>query len=280
MGVLMAWARREGSHRLQRPCLGVVVLCFALASAGQARGGDPPRDPKQEAKARFVSGQSHYNLNEFTQAQQEFKEGYRLFPDPVFLFNLGQCERQLGHPEEAIRFYRSFLREQPKAPNRQEVLHKIEEMEAVLKAKQAEEDKGAAPAPGLEPGKAGAPVTPVPALPLPATPATVTKPVPAAPATAAGQKPAAGPATPPAAEPLPALPPVKPEGGEGTQAGIDLSQSPTTPSETTVSPIYKRWWFWTAAAAVAVGAGIGIYAATSSKGVDVPGSTLGSKKVF
>jgi tetratricopeptide (TPR) repeat protein len=133
------WRRRFGV---------AIALCMVASygrvdagslSEGVARSAD--KDAKQEAKARFVSGQSHYNLNELTEALGDFKEAYRLLPDPVFLYNLGQCERQLGHLEEAVRFYRSFLREQSKAPNRQDVVHKIDEMEATLKAKQAEADK-------------------------------------------------------------------------------------------------------------------------------------------
>ena len=78
----------------------------------------------------------------------------------MFLFNLGQCERQLGHPDEAIRFYHSFLREQPKAPNRQDVLHKIEEMEALQKAKPAETDKVAPPPAPIAPAEPAKPELP------------------------------------------------------------------------------------------------------------------------
>jgi len=79
---------------------------------------------------------------------QDYKEAYRLFPDPVFLFNVGQCERQLGNPEEAIRFYRSYLRNKPKAPNRQEVVRRIDEMQTAIDAKKSAPDKPpAGPAP-------------------------------------------------------------------------------------------------------------------------------------
>src|SRR5512141_1027182 len=86
-----------------------LAASFATAASAQEDSGSA----KQEAKAHFMSGQRHYNLNELSEALADFKDAYRLYPDPVFLFNLGQCERQLGHHEEAIRFYRNFLREQP-----------------------------------------------------------------------------------------------------------------------------------------------------------------------
>jgi len=263
----MAWhgcVRRCGRWRSWLAAL-ALLLCAGL---GDARAAEAPRDAKQEAKARFVSGQSHYNLNEFPEALLDFKEAYRLYPDPVFLYNLGQCERQLGHLDEAIRFYRTFLREQPKAPNRQEVVKKIEEMEAALKAKQPEADKGTAPPPAVEPSEGAKPLPPTPAI----APAVSPQPPP----------PSATPAPPPIASPppLPATPPVTAETAGGSPERIDLTASPTPPADTAGAPVYKRWWFWTAAVAVAAGAGIGIYAATANKSPSAPASILGSKKVF
>lgn len=268
----MAWNRCVRERRSWLSCLGMVALLLSLGSAGLARAAEPPRDPKQEAKARFVSGQSHYNLNEFPQALLDFKEAYRIYPDPVFLFNLGQCERQLGHLDEAMRFYRSFLREQPKAPNRQDVLHKIEEMEAAQKAKPTEGDKGATPLPPVEPPEAARPA------PAPAVQAEKMAPGPSTPMEQAA---AAAPPTSPAPTPLPTTPPVNPDIAGATPDRVDLSATPTPQPEAEAPPFYKRWWFWTAAAAaVAVGAGVGIYAATSNNGPAVPASVLGSKKVF
>jgi hypothetical protein len=235
-----------------------------------------PRDAKLEAKARFMSGQSHYNLNELPEALADFKDGYRLFPDPVFLFNLGQCERQLGHFDEAIRFYRNFLREQPKAANRQEVLHKIEEMEAASKSRPAEADKPAPPlvAPAPEPAKIEPPVQ-GPAEPAP-TPAVAPQPE-VQPAQAIIAKPsetATNSVSTPAAFPTPA--PVASD--HGPDARIDLTSPAPEPAP--APAFYRRWWFWTAAGVVAVGAGLGIYAATSGKGVSAPTTDLGTKKVF
>jgi tetratricopeptide (TPR) repeat protein len=258
---------------------GVAAAFCLFASQGRAGASGPSdgggrsadRDAKQEAKARFVSGQSHYNLNEFTEALGDFKEAYRLLPDPVFLYNLGQCERQLGHLEEAIRFYRSFLREQPKALNRQDVVHKIDEMEATLKSKQAEAEKNVAP---LATDVAGAPA-----------------PVEAGQDAKPDAKPDTKPVVPPAAlsspapaNPLPAIalatPPVKTEFAESEAGRIDLSTAPVAPAAVESPAFYSHWWFWTAAGVVVAGAGVGIYAASASQSTAVPGSTLGSKRVF
>jgi tetratricopeptide (TPR) repeat protein len=260
------------SSRDRRRCRQVLVfvLAWTMATAGQSRAADPPQDAKQAAKALFMSGQRHYNLNEFPQAQSDFKEAYRLLPDPVFLYNLGQCERQLGHYEEAIRFYRSFLREQPKALNRQDVLHKIEEMEAVQKNKQPDVDKAApplAPIPDAEAGKPALPAAEVKAAPEtePALPPTPAPPV----ATAT-----------PAPSLLPASPPVAPAPTSASIDRLDLSAQPAAPAPAAQPAFYSHWWFWGATAAIVAGASIGIYAATASKAPSAPGSALGTQKVF
>ena len=262
----------------------LAICAFAYQSsagaAGVSESAPKGADAKQEAKARFVTGQSHYNLNEYAEALIEFKEAYRLLPDPVFLFNLGQCERQLGNQEEAIRFYRSFLREQPKAPNRQEVTRKIEEMEAALKTKQAEEEKPVAPPAVTEPAPAAGEAA------KSASPAVVpVKPNPA-PTPVATPEPAARPASPPPAAPvfptnLPlAAPPAQAEIAAASTNRIDLTATAATPSTPEQPAFYSHWWFWTAAVAIVAGAGAGIYAATATKAPAVPSSTLGSKKVF
>jgi hypothetical protein len=260
------------------------------ASEGAAKSAD--KDAKQEAKARFVSGQSHYNLNEFSPALVDFKEAYRLLPDPVFLYNLGQCERQLGHLEEAIRFYRSFLREQPKAPNRQDVVHKIDEMETALKAKQAEADKNVAlpaaevaGAPALgEAAREAKEVVPPADLSQPPRPAPAALPAPAPPLPTTHSEepkisPSPAPANPPAAIPLGA-PPANTQFAESGPDRIDLTSAPAAPTASASPAFYSHWWFWTGAGVLVAGAVVGIYAATATKSPAVPGSALGSKRVF
>jgi Tetratricopeptide repeat len=48
---------------------------------------------------------------------------------PAFLFNIAQCHRQLGNKQEAIKFYRSYLRKVPDAPNAEEVRKLIASLE-------------------------------------------------------------------------------------------------------------------------------------------------------
>lgn len=85
------------------------VLAFVgawLSFAGPAFAAN-----KEKAKALYKSGMQHYNLSEHEQALEDFKAAYREYEEASFLFNIAQCQRALGKKEEAVRSYRSFVRE-------------------------------------------------------------------------------------------------------------------------------------------------------------------------
>ncbi|SRR6266542_4329794 len=76
---------------------------------------------KIEARDAFRRGLQYYNLSDFDKALAGFKEAYLQYPDPTILFNIGQCQRQLGNKQEALRSYRAYLREATDPPNGDEV---------------------------------------------------------------------------------------------------------------------------------------------------------------
>ena len=98
-----------------------------------------------------------------------FKEAYRIVGDPAFLFNIAQCHRKLGHPADAITFYKTYLRRAPNTAHRAEV----EKFIANLEKEQAVRPEAAPPAP--------APAAPPPAAAPPQTAAPLAPPPPSAP---------------------------------------------------------------------------------------------------
>lgn len=104
----------------------VVVACFAGAGAAQAA---PDESQLAEAKQHYAAATKFYDLAEYEGALREFKEAYRAVEDPAFLFNIAQCHRKLGHTQDAITFYRNYLRRAPHAANRAEVERRIAELE-------------------------------------------------------------------------------------------------------------------------------------------------------
>jgi tetratricopeptide (TPR) repeat protein len=86
-----------------------------------------------KAREHYSRGMKAYNLQEWGVALTEFKAAYLEKEDSAFLFNIGQCQRQLGQYEAAAKSYRLYLTQTPDAPNRDQVLTLIEEMKVAAK---------------------------------------------------------------------------------------------------------------------------------------------------
>jgi tetratricopeptide (TPR) repeat protein len=152
----------------------LVLLAVVLAaSVAQAN----PR-----AEAAYEEGRRFYDLQEWDQAIEQFKEAYKLRPSARSLFNIAQAYRLKGDCTSAMRFYKTFKRNYPAERN---VDKFITDMKACAKS-------GAKPVASDPPE----PTQPDPAQPEPA------QPDPAQPE----------PAQPEPAQPEPAQPqPMKPE---------------------------------------------------------------------
>jgi tetratricopeptide (TPR) repeat protein len=115
-----------------RTVLAALVIA-ALGGVAHGQSGDAPTD-EEKAKVLFDEGTRHYNLAEYAEAIERYKEAYRLLPDPLFLFNIGQAYRQDNDCAHARTFYKSYLRNAPDAYNREKVEQRIVEMEACIRA--------------------------------------------------------------------------------------------------------------------------------------------------
>src|SRR5712692_5479417 len=103
------------------------TLLVALVCGVAVARADDPKDAA-EAKRHFEAGTSAFNLGEFARAAEEYRKAYKLRPDPVFLYNIAQAYRLAKDPNQALFFYRSFLRNMPNAPNRKEVEDRIKKL--------------------------------------------------------------------------------------------------------------------------------------------------------
>ena len=114
---------------------------------------------------------AHYELGEFAAAVDEFKHAYARSQAPGLLFNLAQASRLNKDYEQALHFYRTYLRVRPDAANRDDVEKRIAELEPIVEMRRrAEVEKLAATAaPVAEPARAPveARATPLIAHPLP-----------------------------------------------------------------------------------------------------------------
>ncbi len=156
----------------------VVALAFSVAgSTASAASPAPPSEGQlADAKQHYAAASKFYDLAEYDAALREFKEAYRAVEDPAFLFNIAQCHRKLGHAQDAITFYKNYLRRAPHAANKAEVERRIAELERA--------PASSAP-PAAEPAAAAAPLVlevpaPAPAQKRPAD-ATLVAPAASAP---------------------------------------------------------------------------------------------------
>jgi hypothetical protein len=81
------------------------------------------------AKAHSRRGAAFFNLARYRDALPEYEKAYLAVSDPPFLFNIAQCHRKLGNQEEALKFYRNYLRVAPHAPNRADVERWMRELQ-------------------------------------------------------------------------------------------------------------------------------------------------------
>jgi tetratricopeptide (TPR) repeat protein len=217
----------------------LVLVCAVLVAAlgtGRAWAEDPD---VVRAKKSYTRGMAHYHLREYSQAIAAFEEAYRIHPDPVFLFNIAQANRLSEKYEEALHFYRTYLRAAPKAPNKKEVEARIEELQALVRAHK--NISSAPPVGPLTPAATAPPVEKSVATKEPASPAQPAQPSQPQPPTAV-EKPAPKPVARPAPTNVVATPAPTPA----------RSSSPASDRKT------KPWVWGVVAGSVVVAAGLAV----------------------
>jgi hypothetical protein len=168
-----------------------------------------------------------------------YEAAYQAKPLPGFLFNIAQCHRNLGHHERAVFFYRRYLSLDPESPNRALVEQLASEEEK--KKEDTTSPASQAAAPGIAP----------PAVAL-------------APSAAPSPPPSEPPPSPPP-EVGPAITPPPSAGvihaSDQPPLFVSAAAAPSAPERT---PVYKRWWFWTAIGAVTAAGAVTALLVTSA----------------
>jgi len=114
--------------------LAVSIALGALGSherLASAQSSAPNEHARRRAKDLYEAGVKHYNVLEYDQAIDSFKQAYLLFPTAGSLYNIAQSYRKKGTAfcTSAANFYRSYLRERADAPDRPDVEARIADAE-------------------------------------------------------------------------------------------------------------------------------------------------------
>jgi tetratricopeptide (TPR) repeat protein len=109
----------------RRVALGLALVCAGIgarvagaAEADPADQASPPADAQAKARAQALlrEGTTAYGHGDYAAALDKFTAAYAIFPSPKLWFNIGQANRDLGRPVEAVAAFDRFLREAEDAP--------------------------------------------------------------------------------------------------------------------------------------------------------------------
>jgi tetratricopeptide (TPR) repeat protein len=90
---------------------------------------------KKELASLIEAGKSAYDRGEFEKSLRYFQDAYDIFQHPDLLYRIGLCYERLGEDQEAVRYYRSFLKEVPDAKERGRIEKQIRVIEERLAEK-------------------------------------------------------------------------------------------------------------------------------------------------
>lgn len=90
-------------------------MCVLLASAPVLA------DDKAKAKELYDEGLRHYQVAEYTQAIDAWKQAYLISKKPLLLFNIGQAYRLSGDCTQAMTFYDNYAEAEPNPKNQDEL---------------------------------------------------------------------------------------------------------------------------------------------------------------
>lgn len=231
------------SFRVAALAMIVLLLGAGFSALGGPVARAQPAQKAERAKQHFARGEKLFARGKFRAALVQYREAYQLVAAPELLFNIGQCHRNLGNPEAAVRVFRRFLAAKPKAKNRAAVNRLIRELSADIAARRKPSD-------AKEPVDKKPPIDDPPADSPPPDPEPDKAPPPAA---------VARKADPGAKESSPALDFRNPQDPGPVDEG---------------GAFYTSWWFW--AGTITVGAVVGGTAYYLSTQGGLPDSDLGN----
>jgi tetratricopeptide (TPR) repeat protein len=119
----------------------VCAVAAVLAAGVVATPAHAQRSPRQaedadtrRAEEHFVRGEKLFALGRFADALAAYEAAFEAKALPEFLFNIGQCHRNMGDFRSAVFSFRKYLNLLPDAHNRAAVEALIAELEAEMAA--------------------------------------------------------------------------------------------------------------------------------------------------
>ena len=113
------------------------ALCVSVLLATVAVAKEDPTSAHARAEVLAAEGLKEYLLGHHQDALKDYEEAFRTEANPSYLYNIGQCYRQLGDHKHAVYSYKGYLATKRDASNREEVEKLIQTEEAEIQRQQA-----------------------------------------------------------------------------------------------------------------------------------------------
>lgn len=114
-------------------CRLTLAVALCIGTAHDALAAPVTAEAQESARKSYQAGAQAYAEGRFKDAIDLFLEAARIAPNPAFSYNIGLAYEQLGDPDNALRWYRDYLRELPKAPDRADIEPRILDAERRLR---------------------------------------------------------------------------------------------------------------------------------------------------
>ena len=106
------------------------LLLSLAAPMSWAQESALSEEQQQRLVGLIEDGKSAYDQGKFQGALELFRQAYDIYPHPDILYRIALCHERLDEPQQAVQFYRQFLREVPDADDRGKIERTIEMLES------------------------------------------------------------------------------------------------------------------------------------------------------
>src|SRR5512137_45783 len=89
------------------------ALLGALPGSAHAQKPKPSKADIAAAKQHFTRAQDYQDSGQFDQAADEYLAAYQLYPDPEFLFDVGEVYRLKRDKRRAVEYFEKYLELDP-----------------------------------------------------------------------------------------------------------------------------------------------------------------------
>jgi hypothetical protein len=111
----------------------VLGLLIGLSLPAVATAQNRTQDKLAKARDHFNRAKKYFDQKQYESALKELEAAYLLDPKPQIVYNIGLVHEKRGDLESAIRYFRSYLLQKPKAKNRKKVKRRIKQLTARMK---------------------------------------------------------------------------------------------------------------------------------------------------